>query len=91
MVKSLEWMCDYCVEEEQLTVSQQTCQICKVACGSPEILKVVQQQPLYSARTNMINLTRDNQYVHLFCTFWFPEVEAADQQALDQITGIDEI
>ena len=41
MVKSLEWMCDYCVEEEELPNFKQTCTICKVISDTPEILKSV--------------------------------------------------
>ena len=36
-------------------------------------------------------MTKDAAYVHLFCTFWFLEVEATDMVNLDSIVGIDEI
>ena len=39
----------------------------------------------------MINLARETSYVHLFCAFWFVEVEASDMVNLDSIVGIDEI
>ena len=86
-------MCDYCVEEEELLNYQQTCNICKVISDEPEILKVVKQQHTTGREreNNTINLTKDQQYVHLFCAFWFPEVEAADLANFDQITGVEEI
>ena len=88
-------MCDYCVEEEELPNYKQTCSICKVISDAPEILKTVKQQHTVSGLgqrgDSMINLTKEQQYVHLFCAFWFPEVEAADLTNFDQITGVDEI
>jgi hypothetical protein len=74
IVKQMEWMCDYCCEEEQVRNLNQTCQICKSPSNEPEILKTV----LSGGK---------RQYVHLFCCFWFSEVEATDLETYDRITG----
>ena len=42
IVKSLEWMCDYCCEEEKVLNLKQVCQICKYSSQESEILKTVQ-------------------------------------------------
>ena len=75
--------------------------------GTPEILKAVKPEFITNAfanygnsfgsntggpiNTKVINLTKDTAYVHLFCAFWFLEVEATDMVNLDSIVGIDEI
>ena len=41
MYMSIEWMCDYCCEEEEKRCEHQKCKICKVVSGTSEILKVV--------------------------------------------------
>lgn len=76
-MKTLEWMCDYCVEEEEIPNTEQLCQICLTESNQPEVLKVVKDPPpQHSVSARMKN--RQVQYAHLFCAFWFPEVEAAD-------------
>ena len=41
MYRSIEWMCDYCCEEEDKINGHQKCEICKVTSGTSEILKAV--------------------------------------------------
>ena len=90
MYRSIEWMCDYCCEEEEKINGHQKCEICKVTCGTSEILKAVKPEAVNND-SRVINLTKDAAYVHLFCAFWFTEVEADDKLNLDSIVGIDEI
>ena len=89
MFRSVEWMCDYCCEEEEKVNAHQRCEICRVVSGTSEILKVVKQADMHLSK--VINLTKDVSYVHLFCAFWFVEVEAQDIINFDSIVGIDEI
>lgn len=41
MYRSIEWMCDYCCEEEEKINAHEKCEICHVASGTSEILKAV--------------------------------------------------
>ena len=91
MYKSIEWMCDYCCEEEDKMNEHQKCQICKVISGTSEILKTLKPEGHGAGQTKVINLTKETEYVHLFCAFWFAEVEAEDITNLDAIVGINEI
>jgi len=61
-----------------------------VTSGTSEILKALKPEG-QSAQNKVINLTKETTYVHLFCAFWFAEVEAEDIDNLDAIVGIDEI
>ena len=90
MFRSIEWMCDYCCEEEEKFNEHQKCEICRVTSGTSEILKALKPEG-QSAQNKVINLTKETTYVHLFCAFWFAEVEAEDIDNLDAIVGIDEI
>lgn len=90
MFRSIEWMCDYCCEEEDKISAHQRCEICKVVSGTSEILKAVKQE-FGRGGSKIINLTKDTSYVHLFCAFWFVEIEANDMSNFDSIVGIDEL
>ena len=41
--------------------------------------------------SKVINLATDTAYIHLFCAFWFMEIEADDMSNFDQIVGIEEL
>ena len=81
-------MCDYCCEEEDKINGHQRCEICKVTTGTSEILKAARQE---FQSVKVINLAKEANYVHLFCAFWFIEVEASDMINLDSIIGINNI
>jgi hypothetical protein len=44
-LKSLEWMCDFCVEEEAVGNCETICEICQTASDQPEILKQTCDNP----------------------------------------------
>ena len=84
-------MCDYCCEEEDKDNAHQRCELCHVTSGTSEILKAVKPEFLQSSLTKVINLATDAAYVHLFCAFWFVEIEAHDMLNFDSIIGIEEL
>lgn len=91
MHKSTEWMCDYCCEEEEKVNAHQRCELCLVTSGTSEILKVVKPEFDQGSWAKVINLANDAIYVHLFCTFWFVEIEANDMANFDSIIGLEEL